>query len=436
MPLTAEQREKIRSLIGPSYNFEDLALIVEKSDGDIHSIASSSEPRNAIALKCLDWADRTGKPRIFLRHVLLAPQCPAELRAIATGIFPELEAIGRPFAAIVAETSERIVIASARLAAGQGSGKLQQAMEDLGERIAELRCYKALHEALHQLQLNGSPHLGRDNSENATKAFLREVAGYEPKLRTAHINAKEALAALPTDSKLHESEEPWVAALAEFAMRIRRGRESKDIGEVTIALDVCGRRIERAFDETNNQINKCTHSLPLDRLLAAMVDNMPMKGTAPAVTDVVSAINGLGLALTAAVEVHNRWQEAEDTFRLLDSSFEEETISAFRKFQRAWGVCCKQLRTLADASGRQAWSVEVPQHITAIENALFEVERALSQPTQAISRDVFGSLVSEPYDALRREARMAFFEVDGSLKRKCAELLRVHAPLEQPGGRT
>src|SRR5688572_5889419 len=103
MTLTAPQIETLRNIIGPKFPFDDLDLVVHKCFGRprIHDVASRLEPANLVAKKCIALVEDEGMTLVFLRYLLLAPQCPPELSPAAVAIFPELATVERSFAEIV-----------------------------------------------------------------------------------------------------------------------------------------------------------------------------------------------------------------------------------------------------------------------------------------------------------------------------------------------
>jgi hypothetical protein len=115
----------------------------------INDITSATQPTRQIAQECIKLVEQENVTVIFLRYILLMPQCPPPLRQASIAIFPELQGVDRPFADVVTSAADNLEKNAARIAEKVEKAPLQV----LTDSISELKCYKNLHETLHQIQI-------------------------------------------------------------------------------------------------------------------------------------------------------------------------------------------------------------------------------------------------------------------------------------------
>ena len=94
MALEPDQIEVLRNRIGDALTFDDLDLVLRKCFGTarINDVAAVAEPRRLIAQHCIELTEQEKVTVVFLRFILISPQCTSELRKDAIAIFPELQA--------------------------------------------------------------------------------------------------------------------------------------------------------------------------------------------------------------------------------------------------------------------------------------------------------------------------------------------------------
>lgn len=426
MALDAAQIEALRNGIGDAFSFGDLDLLLRKCFGSarINDITSATQPTRLIAQECIALVEQESVTVVFLRYIMLDQKCPQSLRDTAIGIFPELKTADQKFSDVVASAADNLQRNAAQIAEKVASKAPIQLLTD---SISDLRCYKSLHEALHQIQISGRPQVPDDDSPRSQQEFRREMRQYVALLRAANIKANDALAELPQQSGLNATEKPWIDSLGNCAARLQAALTGTDLATAEVALDVTSRTIDPLPDQINRHIFDIAQKLPLDRLLDAL-NGANDAATSATIKQATDSIAALRLALLTRVLEHSRWQETDNALFSLDLSFKEAAAKAFKKFVRQWPPARKQIEVLIGADKTSDWAVTIQGFAGSVDHALAEAERLFTAPV-AGNDDPFNSVVFEPYDTLRQEARTRFFTVDSALKHNCLELLRIQAPL-------
>jgi hypothetical protein len=363
----------------------------------------------------------------FMQYVLVSPRCTPELRTDAIVIFPELSTIKDPFTNIVSSAVGGLTSNAQQIAAQVTDKNLIQRLTDA---IAELRCYKNLHEAIHQIQINPRPEVPLDDTPESQQNFRRALRQYVTLLRTSRIKSDEALNELPPESTPRQAEAPWVLMIGTCATKLQSALAQSDLGEAGVALGVTQRTVDPLPDQINTHIFAIARELPLDSLLDALRASGGAADQSDAVRRAVDAIGALRLALLTRVLEHSRWQETDNGFFVLDQTFQYPPTKAFGKFTQLWSRTRKQVEGVTAAEADSDWAVAILSFVKDVDHALAEVEKSFATPPAANRDDLFTSAVFESYDALRQEVRMRFFSVDSALKQSCLELLRIQAPLE------
>lgn len=433
MALSPEQIESLKKVIGPSFTFEDLDLVLRKCFGDprIHDIAAAKSPQNVIALACIQLVEREGLTVVFLRYLLAAPNCPAELRHGALAIFPELAQADTPLKTIVGSTAQGLETNAQQIADRiVGGAAADGVLATLIGNIGELRCYKELHEAVHQIHLNARPQVPADEDQRELQDFRRALRQYVSVMRTAKINAEDAIGDPSAGVGPARSERQWIDRLDECARQLQAAVDAKDNAAAEFALDVTGRTIDPLPDQINTRIFKIVRELPLDKLLDALRSSAGAQTAGSPLGQAIEAVGALRLAVLTRVLEHSRWQETDNGLFALDQTFKLTAKAAFQKFARQWPPTRKRLQAFVDGETDSGWARTMRDLLTEVDHAQDEIEQALGAPPAERREDVFNEEMSERYDALRQEARMRFFQVDSALKQSCIELLRIQAPLE------
>jgi hypothetical protein len=424
MALDANQIETLRIAIGDALTFDDLDLILQKCFGSarIHDVASATLPRRIIAQKCIELVEQEKLTVVFARFVLTSAQSTPALQQALIAVFPELNSINQPFSSIVVSATNGLASNAQQIATQVGG---TTAIQELADLIAELKCYKALHEAIHQIKLNAYPIVPVDDDPAELQGFWRELRKYLALLRTNRIKADDALNELPAQSAVRVTERPWVTMLGNCAAQIQAALTQNDIAAAEIAIDVAARTIDPLLDQINKHIHGIANRLPLDRLLDAL------RGQGqPAVADAIAALRVM--LLTRVVE-HSRWQEADNALFSLDQTFKLPAVTAFKKFARQWPPARKQIQNLTGVETAGNWLNEFQGLAGKVDHALAELERSIAVPAPSGRDDMFNASMFDPFEAFRLEAQTRFFTVDSALKTNCVELLRIRTPLGTMG---
>lgn len=399
----------------------DLQAILQKCFGDLPNLYGAPDQAapavRDVALQSIELVEREKLTVVFLHFMLSGERCSDELRQAAIALFPELEAAGRPFAAIVDAAAMYFAQNAASVAELLGEKDLAN---QLVLSVKELKCYKGLHEAIHQVKNNPVPLVPEDTGGAKGREFRQELRQYLALLNTARGRLQDALDELPADSPVRATQQSGITLVGGCAKRIESALARADIDAMEVALEDTARTIDPMLDEFNQHIIERARRVldgPLDLLRNALAGRTAAAGPA------VNAMDALRLALRLRVLEHTRWQEVDNSLFSLGGAFRFDTSNAFRKFTRRWGVARRQIPILTN-SDAGIDTGKLKDLARKVDNALVEVEKAVSTAAGG-NEGVFDSVMLEPFDEFRFETQQQFLRIDSALKRNCADLVRV-----------
>jgi hypothetical protein len=417
-------KKSLITAIEACLTIEDLQVALQKCFGDLPNLYGAPDQAapavRELTLQSIELVERERLTVVFLQFAIGTPRCNDGLRNAALAIFPELETANQPFAAIVDAAAECLKKDATPIAALLGDNRLT---EQLSLSVAELKGYKGLHEAIHQVKNSPPPAVPDDDNPADVRDFKPKVRQYLAVLNTARARSQGALDELPCDSRVRAAQQPGITLIGGYSKRIEAALGRADLDAVAAALEDTARAIEPMLDEFSQQIVEMARRLldgPLDRLRGAIAGTLDHTGSQlPA----VKAMDALRLALLTRVVEHTRWQEVDNSLFSLGGAFHSEPVAAFKKFARRWGVARKQIPTLTDSDARID-TAKLQALALKIDTALVEVEKSVTSAAGA-DKDAFNFVMLEPFDEFRFEAQQQFFMIDNALKRNCAELVRI-----------
>ena len=423
--LDPARKDSLAKTMGNCLTVDDIQAALLKCFGDAPILAGGlDQPALAVsglALQCIELVDREKLTVVFLRSVVGTARCNDELRQAATAIYPELQTADQPFAAIVDAAAECFKPDAAPIAALLGDKALAN---QLALSVAELKCYKGLHEAIHQVKNNPPPRVPEDDDPKKAREFRQELRQYLALLNTARGRSQDAVDELPAASAVRAAQQPGITLIGGCARRIEAALGRSDIDAADAALDDTARTIDPMLDEFNQHIVEMARRLldgPLDVLRTAIAQNTT---SADPLHPAINAMDALRLALLTRVLEHTRWQEVDNSLFSLGGAFRSDATSAFKKFARRWSVARKQIPILTDSDSRID-TAKLEALARKVDSALTEVEKSVAGVAGADNKDVFNSLMLEPFDEFRFETQQQFLRIDSALKRNCAELVRI-----------
>jgi hypothetical protein len=419
--LDAARKESLLKAIA-CVTVEDLQAALLKCLGDVLNL--SGAPGQAapsvrdLALQSIDLVERQKLTVVFLQFVVATARCSDDLRKEALAIFPELATASRPFATIVEDAAGYFKNHAAAIAAALGDDTLA---DQLSLSVAELKCYKSLHEAIHQVK-NSTPPAAPEGTDAATiREFKLGLRQYLAALNTARSRAQGALDELPPASGVRPAKQPAITLIGGYASRIEAALGRSDIDTAVTALEDTADAINPMLDEFNQNIVEMANRLldgPLDRLRSAIAGAASAANPLPSGVNVMAALR---LALLTRVLGHTRWQEIDNSLFALGGVFRSEPAGAFKRFARRWSVARKQIPILTD-SDSDLDTAKLQALARKIDTALVEAEKSIGT-----GGDAFNSVVLDPFDEFRYETQQQFLRIDSALKRNCAELVRIVA---------
>lgn len=426
--LNAAAKQALVSAMAACLLVEDLQTAAERCFGSLpigQTGAGQAPAVRDVALQCLELAEREKMTPVFSRAVLQLERCDAPLGQQLRQLYPELLDAERPFAEIVDAASSFLSLNAAKVSALLGNAPLMP--------VAKLRCYKGLHEALHQFRNNPLPRIPEQSSPQADHAYRQDVRQFLALLHTAQDRSSQALAELAPDNEVRVAETPWATLIGGYAQRIATvlDADAIDLFRLESEVDRTWASLNR-LEEFNERIIELAREL-LNGPLATLRDALAADSQAsPVLQQAMTAIDALRLALHVRVLEHTRWQETNSFLVSLDGTLQGGAAVAFTKFTRQWGVVRRQLPVLSDAEGKidlarlRQLAQRVDGALTRIEGALGEVAGNGAPAANGAAASTDPMLVmSEPYDAFRFEAQQQFLRVDAALKRNCAALAKI-----------
>lgn len=424
--LDAAQKEDLARHIAGALTPDDLDRILLKCFSNTRVRTVGPNPQQSmpeIAPQCIELVEREKLTTVFLGFVLAVPNCTTELRQTAVSMFPELATVGLPFAKIV-DSLAGCLASNIRLIAEKVTDKAP--VKELTASVKELKCYKVLHEAIHQVKMSPPPEVPDDIDPALERRFRKDLSKYRVLLTTARIRAGDALGELPSDSLVVKTETNWVNTLGDCTAQIDVALKQADIGAAELALAVTARIVDPLLRQLNERIFQLSIGL-LDRLVEALwTTKLPaQQAQDDPIDDVIETMAALRLALLTRVLEHTRWQETDDALFSLEGNFKLDATAAFTKFARQWLQVRPQIQRLSGSDAGQMRALL--GMIDEIDHALARIEKSLvATPAQP---DIFSAMMSDPYSALRSGTQEMFFNIDSALKRNCNDLVRIEQPL-------
>src|SRR6185369_6273383 len=174
----------------------------------------------------LELVEREKLVVVFLQFVLATARCSEDLRNAALAIFPELATASQPFATIVDAAAEYFKNQAQPIAEVLGDAKLA---EQLSLSVTELKCYKALHEAIHQVKNSTPPAAPEGTDAVKVRDFKLGLRQYLAALNTARTRAQGALDELPDTSGVRAAKQPAITLIGGYANRIEAALGRSDI---------------------------------------------------------------------------------------------------------------------------------------------------------------------------------------------------------------
>jgi len=420
--LDAADKAKLIAAIEACLTIADLQAVLQKCFGelpDLYGAVGQAAPSvRDLGLQSIALVEREKLTVAFLHFVLASARCSAELRQQATALFPELQVAGQPFAAAVDMAVRYLGDNAAAVAALLGDRALAMQL-DLS--VKELKCYKGLHEAIHQVKNNPPPRAPEDADPAKAREFKQDLRQYLALLNTARGRLQDALDELPPDSPVRAAQQPGITLVAGCGRRIELALSRSDFDAADAALEDTARTIDPMLDEFNQLIvDKARGVLdgPLERLRGALAQRVAPPGAVQ-----INAMDALRLALRLRVLEHSRWQEVDNSLYSLGGTFRLETSRAFSRFTSRWKVARPRIPILTDSDA--GIGIERLEALARqVDSALVELEKTLSAAARD-DKDAFVAAMLEPFDEFRFETQQQFLKIDRMLKRNCAELVRV-----------
>lgn len=298
-----------------------------------------------------------------------------------------------------------------------GTGERRQAVsafrtdfQGVCDQINLLADYKALHDLLHQLQVDcHRPLMVAEARVSADETVWDELG--DPLLALDTIRLQ--VATVVGYGRVPASRLSWIEDLD----RVRADWQTALDQTAISPLGSASRRLKRLLARHPANMNACiteaARGLHLPNLSQALSQLIPVVTTAAEQPErlekSVTTLTQLDSILGQRLNEHDHWQEVTDQLAPLEDDLSN---SSALEWQEAWDDVKRKI--LALCRPETAWAVELTRHCAKLDS---ELSANNARPLRRSFGDV------------RRSAILHFYQVDLALRALCEELRLVAEPL-------
>jgi hypothetical protein len=427
--IPAGQFQSVCDAIGDTFTFSQLDAIIYRcfAEHKINDYAGPDLPRRQVATACLTHLEMEGLQVIFLANVLvMVPPDSAAFKTIvmalpeAQSAIPELRTELPDVLAGLAQARHRIADPAAK-AALRG---YRRTIEDVGQGIVLLDCYKSLHDCLHTIQIRQFAALlasvRKVSTDDEQMDYLRE---YQDQVRAAIALAQTVVQRLPSQGARRPIEEKWIGELDQAVKFYRKGLEEHNSGAAKIGVIKMSIVLKFQSPRLNDLIAAAAKDLPLANLrevLGTLSHQDPVHS--PELAAAADALGKVETALKGRVAEHDMWQSVDKGIWYLDELF-GQSADPTEDFTGFWPEVRQPARTLADMSPGAEWASSIADSATRIDEEILRLDAAknIAPPVKSMLAGIFAGF--------RSDARHRFFAVDQLLKQDCTLLIDIEAPI-------
>lgn len=313
---------------------------------------------------------------------------------------------------------------------------LQNSFQNVLERIDVMSDYKVLHDELHNLIFAVFPtiveaaHLlpdGKDAKSN--------LARYDKTLRTAIDKMREAAAR----KKVDEEESEWIEDLDRARKALKGVLDDFDkenlqnaLQEIQDVLDFQPTRINkelwRAMNSENDRLPELI--VILEKVLVHLKKVEPESSKVKQFETGIESLRTLTAKLDALINEHDTWQEVVGQLFQIGEWIESD----LSKFKTKWQRLRAKIAPFYCGKTDEETAVDLEKADTRLEAALRALEGE-REDVRGVVPDVFipakaaTTLDRRLFEDYREKASWRFYDVDGSLLKRCEYLRDIRKQL-------
>lgn len=285
----------------------------------------------------------------------------------------------------------------------------RQNVGELASLLRQLDACKAMHDALHTLQIKGAEWLDLSDDETPDlKLFQAEI------MRA--VDAARALAATLPESIAQQARHA-TDVLAEAANQLASATDPSDESAAVARETVRAVLIEEA-PHFNEAILSICWQLPI-RSLRSVLATLPGDSSPPILRDLADA-------LRCSVLAHGLWQEIDADIYEIEHLLMIPPMDFIVRFADRLQNIVRKIRLLTETDDDSIYEV-----LRSVRSALTKLEQVLPEngATDAGPAAEALGLVAATMAEFAAAARLRFYSVDTRLKAECSALLSIGQPL-------
>jgi hypothetical protein len=414
--------EPLAHEIGHSFELVELDAVVFRSTGGklFKDFVPEGDTHVITAFRLLNALVERNQVVLFLAHVLTSKPANQTLRGLIEQACPpaltaEID-IGKQIPTVLAglvTTRNMLRDPTVRQALAQS----RDALEAVVRNIDILEVYKNLHESLHKLQITSFASLRKRVKKLADDpSLLEDLREYNEAIALSYGTARDWAEQLPEGPTSRGLEIIWIDELQAASEKYQGCLVTINAAEIMTALKEVRVVLRQVPFHLNKVVFATAQALPLQDLTDALGKISAAIGDAhPEITTAYSSMRNLHITLLGRVKEHKLWQEVDNKIWDLEETFDRPPDEAREDFIFGWPGTKSATSALADLDPMASWSESTKKNIARVDNEL--------------AREGAGKELWNHFDAYRRDARGRFFRVNAQLKKECAHLVKIGAPL-------
>lgn len=423
MPLDEKNLEIWNELLIKAYQSQSKRLeqVVRYSLGGMELYTDFTYEKQRFRDVVADLTKRLEKDGITVQLARrVVNDCP-EMRDAIGAILPEALQQAPEAVSEIAAVSKAIDLVRMRLKDHAVSAEVALSRNNLERLRADLnllRCYKALHECLHSIQLQQLQLIIK-----AARTFVTdensygELSLYETQLQMQAMKARKALKDLPDWPDEKASEIGWVDALDATVKGFQRALDTRDAQEAAKSVYQLKSILRKHPARLDEMMVVTARRAPLRNLIATLeAVRTEDDDSATELGDAVESLQRLLGDLLGRVAEHAKWQDVTTSLWAMDESLSRDDPE---EVQFLWPDLKKGVEELRATDPGRQWVDTLAGYGTSFEQAFPQMPLP---PVPPAARSQFARFLNA--------AIVQFFKVDEGLDALCGDIVKLGPPLQ------